>query len=319
MKKMATLTLAVTLIMAGCHNPPHPPTPPDPPTPPTPPTPPKGFVQANGPKLVIDGAPWRMTLDTAWWINEKIGSDANAVAYYLDTRKSQGFNTIMWGCGGDWFNKSVSNPKEPILSRMDAVLNQLEARGMFAVPVIQIHQYVDGKPILVLPIGEAEAFGKYFANRYKDRKCIAFWLVGGLDDKGVVPNSAIMSQAVGLKSIDAIHLVSFHPRANYTTLAAFPAGSNHQLALYQSYHTYDAGSLNQRMTEAKNSGMPYANIEGPFDEEGNIGAPEIGKVMSVCSKYDAFGTAYGNNYVWQFSNWKNHLSSKGLSEFLKYK
>jgi hypothetical protein len=183
MKKTMIISLLIAATLVGCkHHPPKPPTPPDPP--PTPDL--TTFIQSDNQKLMIHNQQWKMTLDTAWLITERIGGNVNDISAYLDARKKQGFNTIMFGCGGDWFDKSVSNPKQNLFSNMDTILNQLESRNMFAVPCIQMHQYDNGKPIIVLPVSEADSFGKFFANRYKDRTSIAFWMIGGLDDKGVV-------------------------------------------------------------------------------------------------------------------------------------
>ena len=303
--------------LASCHTNPVNPIPdnPDIPTPDKP----SVYVNEKDQNLFCNNNPWKMTMDTAWWINEKLASNTGELENYLNTRKNQGFNTIMFGCGGDWFDKTVKKPNENMFNRLNLVLDQIEARGMFAIPVIQIHQYNNGKPICVLPQSEATEFGILFGSRYGNRKSIAFWLVGGLDDKGVVSSQTIMNQALGIRSVDKNHLISFHPKASSTTIASFPISDVHQLALYQSYHTYDTTTLQQRMNEIKNSGVPFANIEGPFDEEGNIGANEINKVLSVCSKNGVFGISYGNNYVWQFSNWGNHMNSDGLKAFLKYK
>lgn len=306
MKNKIIVLFLIACVLTSCHTPPDP----DKPNP---------YVNAKEQNLYCNNNPWKMTMDTAWWINEKLVSNVGELENYLNTRQNQGFNTIMFGCGGDWFDKTVKKPNENIFNRLNLVLDQLEARGMFAIPVIQIHQYdKNGKPICVLPQSEATEFGSLFGSRYADRKSIAFWLVGGLDDKGVVSSQTIMNQALGIRSADKNHLISFHPRANFTTISAFPISEVHQLALYQSYHTYDVATLQQRMNEIKNSGVPFANIEGPFDEEGNIGANEINKVLSVCSKGGVFGISYGNNYTWQFSNWQKHMNTDGLKTFLKY-
>jgi hypothetical protein len=181
-----------------------------------------------------------------------------------------------------------------------------------------MHQYINGKPVCLIPKNEAVAFGQYFANRYGSKKYIPFWMIGGLDDKGVVSNDDIMNQANGVRSIDTKHLMTFHPRANYTTIDAFPIGPNHQIALYQSYHTYDYATYERKMNSLKVTGVPYANIEGPFDEEGDIGAEEIAKVTGMANKWNVCGFAYGNHYIWQFLNgWQNHLNSAGTKEFLK--
>lgn len=276
-----------------------------------------GFIQPLGQSLILNQRPWKMIVDTAWLITERIGTSPNDLSKYLDARRQQGFNTILTSPSGDWFNGTVSKPKEPVFQAFDAVIKAIEDRQMFIIPCIQMHQYVNGKPVCIIPKGEAGLFGQYFANRYGSKKCIVSWMIGGLDDKGVVSNTDIMNQANGVRTVDTKHIMTFHPRANYTTLEAFPIGPNHQMPLYQSYHTYDYATHEQKLNTLRATGTPYANIEGPFDEEGTIGATEVGKVTGIAAKWNVCGFAYGNHYIWQFLNgWQNHLNTAGVKAFL---
>jgi hypothetical protein len=276
------------------------------------------YIQTKQQLLVYKNNNWKMVADTAWLLTDKIGNSTDEMNKYILSRKNQGFNTIITSPNGSWFDKSVSKPNMVLINNFDKFLKIIEKENMFIVLSIQMHQYKNGIPISIIPQSEAILFGQFWGERYANNPSIAFYMIGGLDDKGVVPNTVIMNQALGVRQKDKNHLITFHPRANYTTLDAFPISDVHQIALYQSYHTYDYVTLEQKMNQIKKSGVPFTNIEMAFDEEGNIGETEITKLTTATAKWNVFGYAYGNHYVWQFDpQWKNHLNTKGVQSFLR--
>jgi hypothetical protein len=273
----------------------------------------------SGQSLALDGKPWKFVADTAWWLTEKLSPNPPQLAQYLDMRRNQGFNAIIVGTDGAWFDGSASKPKEAIFSALDSVVGAIEGRGMFLILTCQMHQYDgNGKPILVLPRSDAVPVGQYFGKRYGKNRSIAIWMVGGLDDKGVVSNNDIMNIANGIRSMDAGHLITFHPRANYTTVDAFPPGPNHQVALYQSYHTLDYASHEAAFKKMKATGLPFANIEGPFEGEPGVSSDDVVKVANMAAKWAVCGFAYGHHLVWQFANgWQGAMDTSGVRGFLK--
>ena len=293
---------------------------PPPPTPVDPPVQPQApFVTASGNALTLKGKPWVFVADTAWRLVEQLGQSPEDLAKYLDTRKAQGFNTIIIGTDGAWFSRSASKPVEALFSALDLVLAALESRGMLAILTCQMHQYdANGKPVLLMPRTDAAWVGKFFASRYGENTAIAMWMVGGLDDKGVVSSEDVMNIAEGIRAVDPSHLITFHPRANYTTVDAFPVSMNHQVALYQSYHSYAYATCSKKLDQMKATAAPFANIEGPFEGEPGVTAEDVIKVVNMSVKWPVCGVAYGHHLVWQFAKgWKEALDCEGVRGFLK--
>jgi hypothetical protein len=145
------------------------------------------FVQADGQRLTLDGQPWKFRVDTAWRLGENLAGNRGNVVAYFDGRKAQTFNTIMVGCDGLWFAKDVSKPDATLFARLDATFADAEARGMFLILCPQITAYdKNGKPYAAVPRGQSEQVGAYYGARYGGQRALAFWMIGGADDKGAV-------------------------------------------------------------------------------------------------------------------------------------
>lgn len=306
-------------MIIGCksNKPNNPPTPDDPDIP-NPPPEVSNFIQTSGLSLTLNEKPWKFVADTAWLITENIGNDRAQVCKYLDGRKAQGFNTIIIGCNGKWFTKSVTVPNTENFARLDNIFEDATARNMFIILSPQITQYDEkGTPVILLPIEQSEAIGAYYGKRYATQDHLAFWMVGGLDDK-ILASTAIEAFAKGIRSTDSKHLITYHPRAGRTTTEVFPISNTHQIALYQSYHTYDWTTHNVTLTRLQQTGAPFANIEGPFDEEPGVTSDNVIQVAQYAAKFPVCGFAYGNTYIWPFSLvWRYHTNSTGVQGFLK--
>ena len=271
------------------------------------------YVQASGQQLTLQGQPWRFVADTAWWLDK-----CRNLALYLDTRQKQGFNTIIFSMDGDWFTGSVSRPDERRFAILDRIRMEIASRGMFLILTPNLHQYENGNPVLRLPRSEAAAFGAYYGTRYGASPAIAFWMVGGLDDKGVVSPADIAAIGTGIRGADANHLITYHPRAKHSTAEVFPPSNIYQIALYQSYHEYLPSAHDAAFRGMRAQGIPFANIEGPFENDSGVPVEQVAAVGALARKHNPCGYAYGHGDVWTMGRgWEDALNAPGLRAWLR--
>jgi len=276
------------------------------------------FVQASGQSLTIDGQPITIRADTAWLLTENLAGDRGQVCAYLDQRKAQGFNCIMIGCNGAWFNRDVSKPNATLFSRLDATFADAEARGLYLILCPQVVAYdANGKPYCHVPGTQSYAVGTYFAQRYGTQKALAFWMVGGADDR-IMAASELVAFALGIRGQDLSHIITYHPRAGKTSLDVTPPGDLHGLILYQSYHVYNAAAQRAALAQMRATGKPFFNCEGPFEGEAGVSIANVVLAAQIAREYPVCGFAYGHTNVWPFNkNWKQVMSAPGLAQWIK--
>jgi hypothetical protein len=278
------------------------------------------FVQADGQRLTLDGKEWRFKADTAWMLGENLAGNRAAVCQYLDARKAQGFNVAMIGCNGKWFAGDASKPNATLFARLDATFADAEARGMFIILCPQITAYdANGKPYAAIPKAQSETVGAYYAMRYGNQRALAFWMVGGADDPSSGIGAAdLVAFARGIRSQDANHLITYHPKAGRTSLYVAPVGDLHGLCLYQSYHTYDQATHRANLQAMQATGRPFANIEGPFESEPGVPLQSVVDAAAWASAFPVCGWGYGHTDVWPFGNrWKAAMNSGGVGKWMR--
>jgi hypothetical protein len=225
----------------------------------------------------------------------------------------------MIGCNGKWFAGDVSKPNAGFFARLDATFADAEARQMFIVLCPQITAYDSaGKPYAAIPKAQREAVGAYYGARYGGQRALAFWMIGGADDKGAVGSADLLAFARGIRSKDASHLITYHPRAGRTSLDVAPAGPLHQVVLYQSYHTYDQATHRANLQAMQATGKPFANVEGPFESEPGVPLQSVVDAAAWASAYPVCGWGYGHTLVWGFSKgWQQALNSGGVAKWMR--
>jgi hypothetical protein len=299
------------------------PVPPAPPIDPVPPVPPvnpvTSFVQASGQSLTMNGKAFIFRADTAWLLTEYLASNRAAVCAYLDQRKSQGFNAIMIGCDGRWFNKDASAPNEGLFGRLDATFADAEARGMFIILCPQVTAYDnDNKPYCHIPRRQSEAVGLYYGQRYGGQRNLICWMIGGADDKGAVGSVDLLSFARGIRTKDLVHIITYHPRSSHTSLDVAPVSDLHGMALYQSYHVYDSAAQRAALTQMRATGRPFCNIEGPFEGTAGVSVANVVLAAQLAKEYAVCGFVYGHTDVWPFNkNWKKAMTAPGVTKWMK--
>lgn len=136
-------------------------------------------VSKNGRFLVTDdGAPFFWLGDTAWRL-QRLAPDE--LAYYLDTRKAQGYNVIQGpilthdsdAVLGER-NRDPFNPNEAFFASIDRIVEETQRRDLYSALVVTWgHNFNAFRD----PDG-ARSYGRWLATRYKDRSKIV-WIVAG--------------------------------------------------------------------------------------------------------------------------------------------
>lgn len=124
---------------------------------------------------------------------------------------------------------------------MDYIIDTAERNGIYIGMVCIWGNLVkEGK----IDVEQAKRYGKFLANRYKDKKNIV-WVIGG-DIQGNIQSQVWDTLARTIRSIDKNHLMTFHPRGRHTSAQWFSDRDWIDFHMYQSGHR----RYNQRMGNA---------------------------------------------------------------------
>lgn len=282
------------------------------------------------------GHPFLVTSDTAWCLIN--GLTDPQIDAYLNKRQAQGFNAVQFmlmpkhsscavGAGSvdpyghspfldgddDW-----SRPDEAFWSRVDRILDKLEARGMLALVTpayLGLGCYYGDQgwcsDMQAQTVDRMTAFGTYLGHRYRAQGNM-IWIAGGdadprlytgIDDKVNALMSAISEADTGRK------LITGHAARNITGFEAF--GAHPWLTLDSAY----AGTLCPDDTQTEQieaeieriPSLPLFSIEQRFDEEGADGVCLADQFLWAVL-LGGVGHSYGNGYIWPFvAGWDTDL------------
>lgn len=211
-------------------------------------------VSANSRYLQhANGKPFFWLGETAWLMPERLNRDE--VGFYLQTAAKNGYNMVQVQVlnGIPSFNvygeKSMVDgfnfePFKHMTDRytywdhMDFIVSTAERYGIYIGMVA-----IWGSNVKNGSVNEeqARAYGRFLAERYKDRPNI-IWIMGG-DQPGDIHTEVWDAMARTIKSIDHNHLMSYHPRGRYTSARWFNNREWLDFNMYQSGHR----SYGQRM------------------------------------------------------------------------
>lgn len=192
-----------------------------------------------------DGRPFFWLGDTGWLMPERLNRDE--AAYYLDRLAAAGYNVVQvqvingipaFNAYGqmsmpDGFNfDGIDRPGVyGYWDHMDYIVDQAGRRGIFVGMVCIWGSMVKSGR---MNVEQAKAYGRFLANRYKDRKNIV-WIMGG-DIQGDIHPEVWDALATTIKSIDHNHLMTYHPRGRYTSARWFNGRSWLDFNMFQSGH-----------------------------------------------------------------------------------
>ena len=192
-----------------------------------------------------NGTPFFWLGDTGWLLPQRLNRDE--VAYYLNECKNAGINVVQV----QTLNDVPSINTYGQLSMVDGFnFDNIDRKGVYGYwdhmdYIIETAAkngiYIAMVPIWGSPVNaglmneqQAEAYGKFLAERYKDNPNI-IWLIGG-DIRGDKKMEVWQALAQSIRAIDTNHLMSFHPRGRTTSAAWFNNEPWLDFNMFQSGH-----------------------------------------------------------------------------------
>lgn len=284
-------------------------------------------IQASGNRLVdANGNPFFMLGDACWSLEAQLQKpDANL---YLETRKSQCYNTILFQTMEHQFSDSPPNnaygvapftsagdfstPNNTYFQHLDWLV---EAAYWKNIAVILSPMYLgfgggsEGwySEIVTNGTTKIQGWGSYLGNRYGAYDNI-MWVMGGDFNPPQNGIDALNAFVTGLKTKDTKHLITGH--FNQETSSIDVAGLNGWLTMNGVY-TYNPNYINCRSDYAATA-LPSFVIESMYENEHSITTQGLRAEIwwSVLSGMN--GYIYGNNPIWLFgTGWQSHLADTG--------
>ncbi len=192
-----------------------------------------------------DGTPFFWLGDTGWLLPERLNRDE--AEFYLTECSKRGYNVVQvqtidkvpsinyYGQSSmpDGFNFKNINKKDlyGYWDHLDFIIKAAERKGIYiGMDCIWGGLVKDG----LLSVKEAEAYGKFLGERYKNSPNI-IWFIGG-DIRGDVKPEVWEALATSIKSVDKNHLMTYHPRGRTCSSTWFNNASWLDFNMFQSGH-----------------------------------------------------------------------------------
>ena len=236
---------------------------------------PKLEVSENGHYFMTeDGKPFFWLGDTPWLLFKNVNREDAEI--FLENRREKGFNVLQimvlhtleienpYGDKALIENdvtrpnlKEGNDPNDPnqydYWDHMDYIIQLAESKGMYAalVPVWGSNVGAGG-----VTREQADVYGKWIANRYKDYSNI-IWLNGG-DINGADSTEVWMALGEAIRSVDSTHLMTFHPRGRTSSIEWYHDAPWLDFNMFQSGHrTYAQGVSGPRQSEYSEDNWKY--------------------------------------------------------------
>jgi hypothetical protein len=324
-------------------------------------------VSENNRALVNEnGEPFFWLGDTGWLLFRKLNREE--AGYYLENRSLEGYNVIqamvihdLENCinyagdrafdGTDITRPLVTGGNDPgndeaydYWDHVDYIVDLAAEKGIYMALVPIWGSNVKSHP---LTPGQADGYGKWLADRYRDRNNI-IWLNGG-DIRGSDSTEFWLALGRSLKTNDPGHLVTFHPFGRTQSSTWFHSENWLDFNMFQSGHRrYDQddsdlayGEDNWRYVRADYILAPVKpTIDGEPSYEG-IPQGLHDTTQPLWNDHDvrryaywsvfegAFGFTYGHNEVMQFfrpgkddpaygakNHWQEALEAPGAAQLV---
>lgn len=280
-------------------------------------------VSANGHYLVTpDGTPFVIQADSAWWLAER--SSRSDVTRYLDARRDQGFNTVMFAATLDFgkgrnvdgqsiWSGDAAAPNPRFFEHVDYIVDQAAVRGMHVAMAPAWVKHVTPPNGEGLSVQNAYTFGQWIGERYRDDPII--WLMGGDD---VNWHEAIVDELArgvthGVTGSDTGHdgvVMTYHPAWAQSSAARFHRAAWLDFNFIQSGHCGRTLTAGHQLTAADFDRWPTKpTMDGESFYEGHPRCMDSSQPYSTPRQvrnglYNAAfgggaGLAYGHHSVWQ--------------------
>ena len=283
-------------------------------------------VSDNGHYLqTTDGKPFFYQGDTAWELFHR--PNREEVDIYLKNRADKGYNVIQAvalsevdGVGVDnayGYKPLVNrNPAQPATAEgenndywdnVDYIVAKANSLGMYIglLPTWG-RWWRDGDKIFNPQ--NAEAYGRWIAERY--HKYNVIWILGGdrnPDDQ--YHKDIIRAMARGIRSVDKVNLLTFHPTGWQTSSKWFHNDGWLDFNGRQSGHNQRYNSNRQILDDFRRTPTkPIMELEPLYedhplefrpDEDGHSNAWDVRRTLYWSVFYGSAGVTYGHHSVWQ--------------------
>ncbi len=292
-------------------------------------------VSDNGRYLQHEnGTPFFWLGDTGWLLPERL--DRHEASYYLNHCHQAGFNVVQiqvingvpaineYGqlSHPDGFNFKDINKKGVYgyWDHMDYIIQKAEQNGIYIGMVCIWGGLVKQG---LMSVKDAEAYGKFLADRYKNSPNI-IWIMGG-DVRGDINPDQWNALARTIKSIDKNHLMAYHPFGRTSSIYWFHDADWLDFNMFQSGHRrYDqvkgdgddkaeaaVAEDNWRYVEAgwaKTPAKPILDAEPSYEDipqglhdpkQPRWQAPDVRRYAYWSVFAGSFGHTYGHNSIMQ--------------------
>ena len=306
-----------------------------------------------------DGEPFFYLGDTAWELFHVL--DKDEAKHYFTERSRQGFNVAQavalaeqggltvenaYGRLPLHFTEGMPDPTRPdtdgeysYWDHVDYIIDLAKEYGMF---ITLLPTWGDkfnkcwGRGPEIFDEENAYIYGKWIANRYKDRENI-IWMLGG--DRQLEPKHRriIDEMARGIKEVDQNHLMTFHP-SGCSDSTVFVGDAD-----YIDFHTSQTGHSEDQCYQTDSimlkmaafSEKPYMDSEPRYEDnparfDVGIGYPwtadDVRQNVYWNMLTGVCGHTYGNHSVWDMNKepceywpftWDEALTHTG-AEQMKY-
>ncbi len=283
-------------------------------------------VSENGHYLqYADGRPFFYQGDTAWELFHRL--DREQADLYLRNRAAKGFNVIQAVALAELDGVDVPNayghlpltdrdPSRPAVKdgeqndywdHVDYIVRRANELGLYIGLLPTWGRYWnDGGPIF--NERNAEAYGRFIAERYKDADVI--WILGGDRNPDNGHKQAIIrAMARGIRGVDTRHLITFHPTGWQTSSRWFHGDAWLDFNGRQSGHNQRYNSNEQILDDFRRTpAKPIIDIEPLYedhplefrpDEDGHSISWDVRRVLYWSVFYGSAGITYGHHSVWQ--------------------
>ena len=287
-------------------------------------------VSANKRYLLREGKPFFWLGDTAWELFHRL--DREDAEYYLKKRAAQGFTVIQAVALAEFdglevpntygdkplLNNDPAKPNEAYFKHVDFIIDKAAEAGLTIafLPTWgdKVFKSTWGKGPEVFNEANAEVYGKWLGNRYKNRKNI-IWLLGG--DRNPRPGTRdteiwrAMAAGVetGVGGADKA-MMTYHPQPNKEGSSEwFHDDKWFDFNMFQNGHCRDAavydnikGAYERQPIKPVIDGEPiYEDHPVCFNarELGTSNAYDVRKAAYLDLFAGAFGHTYGCHDIWQ--------------------
>jgi hypothetical protein len=314
-------------------------------------------VSSNGRFLQkVDGTPFFYLADTAWELFHRLTLEE--IEFYLDIRRSQGFNVIQAVLISEMDGLRVPNfygqvpmtnmnpdmPNHEYFDFVEKVLKLAESKEVYLalVPVWgdKIDRVFGTGPEIFNPTNAFD-YGRWLGKRYSQFANI-IWMNGG-DRWGGGKNFRIWEAlGRGIKSEDSIHLMTFHPLGDASSSMWFHEAewldfntcqSGHSMRNYPNYMMITYDYLRMPVKPCLDSEPRYEEhaVNWKPEENGVFDDYDVRQAAYWSVFAGACGHTYGAHPVWQMYNnqdepvgyvkltWKEALNLKGAGQMIHLK